>query len=244
MLRHYDDARRDLPAGGYDPRRLVSPGLTPGLCSSHASSSLTVLTKLPADRGYDQSEPTASITGLAPGSCANKGVQGVSWNQDYDDRPSSDRSRQAGCADAAAGAAVAGRVLDRGFSQTSPRITPLRPCLPAARRGEGFRSFRRLWAEAVRGDPSARPMPRIEFEHNMVIVAAMGSRPSTGFGITIDSVVVRGPSMEVHVVLSSPGSLCIQGMALTSPVDIVEVPTSVRVVLFRDREVTVECKMP
>src|SRR6266542_2560875 len=141
MLRHYDDARRDLPAGGYDPRRLVSPGLTPGLCSSHASSSLTVLTKLPADRGYDQSEPTASITGLAPGSCANKGVQGVSWNQDYDDRPSSDRSRQAGCADAAAGAAVAGRVLDRGFSQTSPPITPLRPCLPAARRGEGFREL-------------------------------------------------------------------------------------------------------
>lgn len=65
-------------------------------------------------------------------------------------------------------------------------------------------------------------MPQIEFEHNMVVLAAMGSVPSTGFAITIDSVVVRGSSTEVHVLLGSPGSLCIQGMALTNPLDIVE----------------------
>jgi protease stability complex PrcB-like protein len=86
-------------------------------------------------------------------------------------------------------------------------------------------------------------MPRIDFERDMVIAAAMGSMTSTGFGIAIDSVIDREPSLEVHVVLVSPGSLCLQGMAMTNPVDIVQVPKSFRVVEFRDRHVRVECKM-
>jgi protease stability complex PrcB-like protein len=105
-------------------------------------------------------------------------------------------------------------------------------------------AFRRLWAESVQGNPGAPAMPRIDFERRMVIVATMGSRPSTGFSIAIDSVVARGPAVEVHVVLSSAGSLCVQGAAMTNPVDIVEVPKSFAVVVFRDRHVTVECKMP
>ncbi len=103
--------------------------------------------------------------------------------------------------------------------------------------------FRRLWDEAVRGEPRAPTMPPIDFGRDMVIVAAAGSMPSTGFGITIDSVIVREPSLEVHEVLSSPGTLCLQGMELTNPVDVVLVPKSFRVVVFRDRQVTVECKM-
>jgi len=87
-------------------------------------------------------------------------------------------------------------------------------------------------------------MPRIDFERTMVIVAAMGSEPSTGFGIKIDSVVERGSLVQVHVLLGSMGSLCIQGAAVTNPVDVVEVPRSVGIVTFHDRLVTVECKMP
>src|SRR6266571_514856 len=105
-------------------------------------------------------------------------------------------------------------------------------------------NFRRIWEDAVRGNPGAPPMPQVDFERNMVIVAAMASKPSTGFAITIDSVVGRGPTVEVHVTLASPGSLCIQGPAFTNPVDIVEVSRSVGTVLFRDRHVTAECKMP
>ena len=105
-------------------------------------------------------------------------------------------------------------------------------------------NFRRLWAEALRGEPRAPTLPPIDFGRDMVIFAAAGSMPSTGFGITIDSVIVREPSLEVHEVLSSTGSLCLQGMALTNPVDVAQVPKSFRVVVFRDRQVTVECKMP
>ena len=79
------------------------------------------------------------------------------------------------------------------------------------------KSFRQLWAEAVRGEPRAPMLPPIDFERDMVIFAATGSMPSTGFGITIDSVIVREPSLEVHEVLSSPGSLCLQSMELTNP---------------------------
>ncbi len=243
MLRHYDDARRDLPAGGYDPRRLVSPGLTPGAMqlarfikpyrADQATSRPRIRSNLPLQlpvslRAVVQTKAFKASLGIKTMTIGRAVIAAAKLVVLM--------LRPAQPSPAAYSTADSLKHLLR--SPHSGLASPLR----AVARDSG--SFRRLWAEAVRGDPSARPMPRIEFEHNMVIVAAMGSRPSTGFGITIDSVVVRGPSMEVHVVLSSPGSLCIQGMALTSPVDIVEVPTSVRVVLFRDREVTVECKMP
>ena len=103
-------------------------------------------------------------------------------------------------------------------------------------------SFRALWTEAVRGNPDAPPMPQIEFEHNMVIVAAMGGVPSTGYSIRIDSVLTRGGSLEVHVLLTSPG-MCLVGPAFTEPVDIVEVARLVHpVVVFRDRHVAAECR--
>jgi hypothetical protein len=105
-------------------------------------------------------------------------------------------------------------------------------------------TFKQLWSVAVRGDPGPLPTPRIDFEREMVIVAAMGSMASTGFGVVIESVVVRGPSVEVHARLGSAGSLCIQGAAMTNPVDIVVVPASSGVVVFRDRHLTSECKMP
>jgi hypothetical protein len=105
-------------------------------------------------------------------------------------------------------------------------------------------TFKQLWAVAARGDPGTPPLPRIDFEREMVIVAAMGSMAGTGFGIVIESVVVRGPSVEVHVRLGSAGSLCIQGPAMTNPVDIVAVPRSFGVVVFRDRHLTTECKIP
>jgi len=104
-------------------------------------------------------------------------------------------------------------------------------------------TFRTLWGEAVRGVPEVAAMPQIDFDREMVIVAAMGSRPSTGVAIVIDSVVVRGPSVEVYVLLGST-SLCIQGPALTSPADIVAAPKDFGVVVFRYRHVVQQCKMP
>jgi hypothetical protein len=85
-------------------------------------------------------------------------------------------------------------------------------------------------------------MPQIDFERRMVIVAAMGGKPSTGFGIRIDSVLTRGSAVEVHVVLGRPSG-CLEGQVFTAPVDIVEVARSGAIVLFRDREITTQCKM-
>lgn len=105
-------------------------------------------------------------------------------------------------------------------------------------------SFRELWTNAIRGVPGAPAMPRIDFGRNMVAIAAMGGEPSTGFAIAIDSVVLRGSSVEVHVLLGSSGNLCVQGQGFISPVDIVEVPKRIGVVVFRDRHLVHECKMP
>lgn len=103
-------------------------------------------------------------------------------------------------------------------------------------------NFRQLWAEAVRGNRTPS-MPEIDFTHDMVIVAAMGSQPATGFSIRIDSVSVHGSAAQVHILLSIPGSLCVEGGVFTTPVDIVAVTKTVAIVEFHDRLVTVECKL-
>jgi hypothetical protein len=59
-----------------------------------------------------------------------------------------------------------------------------------------------LWAQltaGVAGGAGRAPAPRVDFARSMVIVAAMGVRPTTGFSITIDSVYPSGGQLRARV---------------------------------------------
>jgi hypothetical protein len=92
------------------------------------------------------------------------------------------------------------------------------------------------WAQIHAGRTPMPPRPHVDFSRDVVILAAMGSRPSTGFGVTITEVRVHAGTFYVRVTEQSPGRGCNVGDAMTSPVHAVRAPreaTSAQFVLAR-----------
>lgn len=86
------------------------------------------------------------------------------------------------------------------------------------------------------------PLPEIDFSREMLIVVAMGQRNTGGYDVIVDGVYEKDKKLEVDVKTTSPGRSCgLPGMA-TEPVDVVRVPKSDYPVVFRETDVTRECK--
>jgi PrcB C-terminal len=69
--------------------------------------------------------------------------------------------------------------------------------------------------------------PQVEFSTHMVLIAAMGTMPSGGFDVTIDSVTTTGAEYSIFVRTSRPGEGCPVPAVITQPVDVVRVPRRV-----------------
>ena len=97
-----------------------------------------------------------------------------------------------------------------------------------------------LWARmTARQSPSA--VPAVDFGSEMVLVAAMGQRPSGGYGVTIERVEDAGAELVASVVHQRPGAGCGVTAALTEPVDAVRVPRAAKPVRWSVREVVRDC---
>lgn len=82
-----------------------------------------------------------------------------------------------------------------------------------------------LWAairRRHRESPPAPP-PAVDFESSMVLVAGMGARSSTGWGIGITGVRRTESGVTATVLRSTPGR-CPVGAAFTQPVHVVSIP--------------------
>lgn len=102
--------------------------------------------------------------------------------------------------------------------------------------------WRELWRELTAGTlPPPEPLT-IDFETRMVIVAAMGRRPTGGYGIAIEEVRATTDSLYVTVVETSPGAGCLTTQALTAPVAAVSVERHPAEPVFREREEDRDCE--
>jgi len=90
--------------------------------------------------------------------------------------------------------------------------------------------------------PTIIPAPDVDFSNEMIIVAAMGIRPTTSYAIVIDRVYERGDKLAVVVRSISPGYGCAQFPASSRPVDIVRLARSERLIVFREIQAEMECK--
>jgi len=103
-------------------------------------------------------------------------------------------------------------------------------------------SWRDVWKRIHHGPyPELPPLPEIDFSREMVIVVALGGRPSSGYGIIIDRAYERDDQLEV-VVRSIDGKGCTALTVITAPVDIVRLAKTERAVVFKEIEVVRECK--
>jgi hypothetical protein len=81
----------------------------------------------------------------------------------------------------------------------------------------------------------------VDFGREMLVLVALGSRPTTGYGILVDSAFADGEGLLVQVRTVAPGPRCGTGQALTQPVDVARVPRSEGAVRFRDRPEVIDC---
>jgi hypothetical protein len=80
------------------------------------------------------------------------------------------------------------------------------------------------WARIHQGHSPQPPRPVVDFSRDVVILAAMGTRPSTGYSVSITEVRVHAGTFYVRVVEQAPGRRCATGDAITAPIHAVRAP--------------------
>lgn len=104
------------------------------------------------------------------------------------------------------------------------------------------REWEDLWSRlAANRIPRPAP-PTVDFSEEVVVVVAMGTRPTGGHAIRIDSVRYEKDTLWVDVTSVSPGPTCVTMQALTAPVAALVVERRPNVTArFVDREETRSC---
>jgi hypothetical protein len=97
-----------------------------------------------------------------------------------------------------------------------------------------------VWATLHVGAVHVPPLPPIDFQREIVIVAALGGRAAAGYAIAIDTVRRAGEEIEAVVRTFVPGERCGGGVAFVEPADAVRVPRSERAVTFTERRQVLE----
>ncbi len=92
----------------------------------------------------------------------------------------------------------------------------------------------RLWADIHAGTTPAPPLPTVDFDRDMLIAVASGTRPSGGFSIKVRSVATRGGRLEVVVLETCPAADAVVTTELTQPVEVVRLTKRTEPVAFQE----------
>jgi hypothetical protein len=101
-----------------------------------------------------------------------------------------------------------------------------------------------MWRGITRPFYPPPPLPRVDFDHDMVVVAALGARSTGGYDIVIEGASQDASSIEIALRASSPAPGCPVSAATTQPVDVATIPASTRPVRFRQTSIIVPCGVP
>lgn len=113
------------------------------------------------------------------------------------------------------------------FARRSGFQTPLRRVV------SDEAAWRETWSALWLGWSSVAPLPTVDFTRERVAVVALGQRPTTSYGVVIDSAVAAPGRLTVwwHTLL--PLTACFGGDMITQPVDLVRLPRVDGAVEFR-----------
>ena len=116
-----------------------------------------------------------------------------------------------------------------------PSKTPFRLVI---RNRDEFSDFRKGLLAKVPPGQWVPSLPEIDFSKEMIIVAAMGERPSSGYGIIIDGACEVDGHVDVFVSSSENEGSC-GGMltVLTAPADAVRIPQTDLPIVFRETQI-------
>ena len=99
-----------------------------------------------------------------------------------------------------------------------------------------------LWSRISAPVAPPRDAPAVDFSHRMVVIAALGQRPTGGFGVRIGAVYEDRDRLYVVYTETSPGAGCLTSQAFTAPVSAVSVPLSEKPASFVRRAEEEACQ--
>lgn len=105
-------------------------------------------------------------------------------------------------------------------------------------------AWRLLWQQINRPFFPSPALPPVDFQREMVVVAALGTRPSAGFDVVIEAATEDSAGIEVDVRRTSPSAGCPVAAAITQPVDLAKIPARTRALHFRERSTLISCVAP
>jgi len=103
-------------------------------------------------------------------------------------------------------------------------------------------SWAQLWSRLYGGRQPQPPLPLVDFSRYRVVVAAMGSRGSSGYDVRVDSVVTYETGPVVYLVTVQPGASCVTLAVITAPVEVLRVPLLSSSFGFRARNIVRDCQ--
>jgi hypothetical protein len=99
-----------------------------------------------------------------------------------------------------------------------------------------------VWAQIQQGGSPVPSLPDIDFSREMLVVAALGGRPTGGYSILIEGASEPSHNLTAVAIRSiSPGRRCFTTQAVTEPVDIARLPRREGVVRFVERSEITRC---
>lgn len=104
--------------------------------------------------------------------------------------------------------------------------------------------WRELWARINQPFLPVPPLPSIDFRREMIVVAALGARPSAGYDVVIEGVEQDSAGIEIALRRQSPAPGCPVAASMTQPLDLARIPASDHPVRFRERTVVIPCTSP
>jgi hypothetical protein len=103
-------------------------------------------------------------------------------------------------------------------------------------------SWSRLWRQIAGNRTPQPPPPTADFSRDMLVVAAMGTRATGGYTISVAGVYRDQSRLFVVVREVSPSSDCMLIQAITAPVAVARVPRSVEPATFVEQQETLNCR--
>lgn len=101
--------------------------------------------------------------------------------------------------------------------------------------------WRDLWSQVVADRHPPRDPPEVDFNRDMVVLVAIGERPTGGFSVEIVEVRLHEGALRVASLERMPGSSCIVPQVLTAPVAAVTMPSTEGPASFEHQTETYEC---
>lgn len=97
------------------------------------------------------------------------------------------------------------------------------------------------WQRTWHNHSPVPPAPAVDFGAHVVVLAAMGSRPTGGYSIRVEDAAARSDHVVVRVIETSPGRSCFTTQAFSEPVDIVKLPRTSLPVRFETVKTVHDC---